>query len=386
MAIGMWTVHVSRRRIARLMKTGAVVAAVSLYAYVLATRPLLPHIAPSVRPSAIPSLSSPARVFLSPEPSLEGSPSREPGALWLGRRDGDSSTGAVPVFGGRGLAGGDGMLDACGAPALARPARAAPTGVPGYGVVSEEHLPWHADPPRRLTELRQAAGTPSFVTGFRLTLVNPLWDEVHNVALAARHVAGRVVRPGETVSTVRMIGPITRERGYRDGPGYAGGRIVPTVGGGACKIGTSLYNAAVHAGLTVVERHPHSMVVPYVPPGRDAAIATGYKDVRFRNDYGTPVLLWAGMRDDTLFVAVYGAHEPPRIQWHHEELGREPAATVRRPNPGLPPGREEVTIPGQDGVTVRTWITRTDPDGTVRTIDMGTDAYRPLPQVVEYGP
>ena len=339
----MWTVHVSRRRILRLVKTGAVVAVIGFYAYALATRPLLPHVAPAALPHVVPSLA----------PS--GSSSSVP-SVW----------------------------DACGSPLLARAIRA--DAAPRYGTVAEEELPWFADPPRRLAELQDAVGAPSFITAFRLTLANPLWDEAHNVALGARYVAGRVVQPGETVSTVRLIGPITEERGYRDGPGYAAGRIVPTVGGGACKIGTSLYNVAVHAGLTVVERHPHSMIAPYVPPGRDAAIATGYKDVRFRNDYETPVLLWAGMRDQTLYVAAYGAHDPPRIQWHHEELARVPTDTVRRPNPALLPGREEVVIPGHDGVTVRTWITITDPDGTVRTVDMGTDSYRPLPHVVEYGP
>ena len=131
------------------------------------------------------------------------------------------------------------------------------------------------------------------------------------MALAARLLSGAVIAPGQTVSVIGLAGPFTKERGYGDGPGYAGGQLVPVTAGGVCKIGTAMYNVAVHGGLTVVERHPHSLPVPYIRPGRDAAIAAGYKDVRVRNHYDRPVLLWAGMKETTLFVALYGDVEAP---------------------------------------------------------------------------
>lgn len=255
-----------------------------------------------------------------------------------------------------------------------------------YGVVGEPDLPWSAEPPTQLTELRRQTGANRLLAAFRITLPNPMWDETANVARGASHLAGTIVNPGQSLSLVAAIGPITGARGYGDGPGYAAGRIVPTAGGGVCKIGTALYNALVYSDLEVLERKPHSMLVPYVPPGRDAAIATGSKDVRFRNNKDTPILLWAGMQHTTLFVALYGQYEPPVVEWHHEELSRKKVAPERRPNPDLPSGVEQLVIEGYDGVTVRTWLTIRHPGQQPERRDLGVDTYRPLPGIIEYGP
>lgn len=254
------------------------------------------------------------------------------------------------------------------------------------GVVGPTELPWAAAPPESLTALWNLLGSEQLVTAFRITLPNPLWDETENVALAARLLAGTVIAPGETVSVIGLIGPFTKDRGYGDGPGYSGGRLVPVMAGGVCKIGTAVYNIAVHGGLTVVERHPHSMMVPYVPAGRDAAIATGYKDVRVRNDYDHSVLLWADMQETTLFISLYGDVEAPAVRWHHEELSREPAPLERRPNPALPSGREQLVFAGYDGRTVRTSITVQRPGQPAETKLLSVDTYRPLRGVLEYGP
>lgn len=254
------------------------------------------------------------------------------------------------------------------------------------GVAAAADLPWSAAPPPALTALWDRLGSARLVTAFRITLPNPLWNEADNVALAASLLAGTFIAPGETVSVIGLIGPLTKERGYGDGPGYADGRLVPVQAGGVCKIGTAVYNVAVYGGLTVLERHPHSMIVPYVHPGRDAAIATGHKDVRVRNDYGRPVGLWAAFADNTLFVALFGDVDAPSVRWQHEELARVPAPRERRPNPGLPAGAEQLVFAGYDGVTVRTSIIVQRPGRPPEAKLLSVDTYRPLPGVVEYGP
>ena len=255
-----------------------------------------------------------------------------------------------------------------------------------YGRVHEQDLPWFAAPPPRLAELLAAHGADRLLSAFRVSFPDPLFEETHNVAAAAGYLAGTVLPPGLTVSLNSVIGPFTAARGYRDGPSYVGGRLVASLGGGVCKVSTALYNAALLADVTVVERHPHSMPVPYVPPGRDAAIAWRVKDLRLRVDGDAPVVVWSAVDGDTVYVALYGRYDPPRVEWHQEELARTPFPTVRRANPELPPGHERVVIPGADGVTVRTAVTVTYPGQPPRRRELGTDAYRPLPQVVEYGP
>lgn len=272
----------------------------------------------------------------------------------------------------------------CEVPTLAAPAGTTPH--PFSGLVSAAELPWTAAPPASLVRLWEHIGTDALVAAYRITLPNPMWDERNNVATAAAHIAGTVMAPGEVVSVIGTAGPFTKARGYGDGPGYAAGRVVPTVAGGVCKIGTAMYNAAIHGDLTVVERHPHSMTVPYAPAGRDAAIATGHKDVRIRNDHGHPVLLWAGMEGETLFIAVYGRHNAPHITWHHEELRREPAPLHRREHPDLAPGEQRIVFTGYDGLTVRTSITVERPGREPEHKQLSVDSYRPLPGVIEFGP
>jgi len=48
------------------------------------------------------------------------------------------------------------------------------------------------------------------------------------------------------------------------------GKVVPGIGGGVCQVSSTLYEAALFAGLGIVERQGHSMAVSYLPPGRDA--------------------------------------------------------------------------------------------------------------------
>ena len=61
-------------------------------------------------------------------------------------------------------------------------------------------------------------------------------------------------------------------------------------GGGNCQVSSTLYNAVLaNPNLVVIERHKHSNNVPYVPEGKDAAIAYGSYDFIFRNDTGNDI-------------------------------------------------------------------------------------------------
>jgi vancomycin resistance protein YoaR len=57
-----------------------------------------------------------------------------------------------------------------------------------------------------------------------------------------------------------------------------------------CQVSSTVYNAALMAGLKITERHPHSQPVSYVPAGRDATTFTD-KDLRFMNSTRHPLIL-----------------------------------------------------------------------------------------------
>ncbi len=245
-------------------------------------------------------------------------------------------------------------------------------------------LPWDRD--ADLEKMRLESGATYLMAAYQTTEIEPMFDELHNLAVAARFLSGAVVQPGEMFSLDRCLGPRTRERGFREGPAYVGTTIIKVVGGGICQIATTLYNVAVLADLPIVERHPHGMLVAYVPPGQDATIARGVKDVKFLNSTSQPLIIWSEAIDATLYIAIYGSAAPPQVSWRHEVLRHIPAQEVRRVNRTLPQGTTRVILEGYDGMTVKSWISVTAPDGSVKTRFVGTDSYAPLSRVVEVNP
>ena len=54
-----------------------------------------------------------------------------------------------------------------------------------------------------------------------------------------------------------------------------------------------LYNAELKAGILPIERHNHSKSISYVQKGLDATLATGSKNLRFKNSYKYPIYIHA---------------------------------------------------------------------------------------------
>lgn len=255
---------------------------------------------------------------------------------------------------------------------------------PGMESSYQGPLPWEKNP--KFQEAIIKNGTPVLMSAFKATLHDPIMSEGYNIGLAADQLAGTVVKAGETFSQNKTIGPYVRQRGYREGPTYAGNCLVTTVGGGVCKIATMLYNVVTFSDLPVIMRNSHSMLVPYVPPGQDATVYYGVRDFRFLNDTDSPVLIWSQKVDNTLYMALYGRNKPPKVTWQHRVIKRIKYWTLYRPNPSLLPGTEKEVMPGMDGYIVKSWVEVKSPDGAVIIKKKGTSYYNACPRIIERGP
>jgi len=242
-------------------------------------------------------------------------------------------------------------------------------------------LPWEGDPAFQaaLGELN----SPNLMAAYRATLDDPLPGEGYNIGLAAERLSGTVIEAGGVFSQNKVVGPYTASRGYRPGPTYKGTRITTTIGGGVCKIASVLYNVALFCDFQIVRRYPHSMTVPYVPPGQDATVFYGVKDFQFKNTTDKPILIWAQSVDNTLYVAIYGFSEPPRVTWHHSVLKRFSFSKEYRYNPKLTAGQEKVLLKGQEGLVVRSWVTVERSGGETIVKRRGVSYYSPSPEVIE---
>jgi vancomycin resistance protein VanW len=130
----------------------------------------------------------------------------------------------------------------------------------------------------------------------------------HNSDLALARLNGAVIQPGETFSFNKRVGTFSRDQGYRKAPVSYNGQLVDSWGGGVCQTSTTLYNTALLAGMTIVERNRHRFAPSYVPPGRDAAVAFDTIDLKFRNPYNFPVRIEAVDKEDRVEIQILGAH------------------------------------------------------------------------------
>ncbi len=113
-----------------------------------------------------------------------------------------------------------------------------------------------------------------------------------NVANGCRLLSGITLYPGDEISTLETITPFSEENGYYMAASYLNGQVVDSLGGGICQVSTTLYNAVLQAELEVTERYNHSMIVTYVDPSADAAIAeSSGKDFKFKNNLEYPIYI-----------------------------------------------------------------------------------------------
>ncbi len=136
---------------------------------------------------------------------------------------------------------------------------------------------------------------------------------VTNLTVASRSISGSIIMPGETFSFFDVVGECTVPKGYRESKIFLQGEIAEGIGGGICQISSTLYNAALLSGMKITERHPHSMKVSYVEPGRDATVNYGYLDLKFVNPYDSPVKIIAEVQNGKVTFSFYSEHKKVKI-------------------------------------------------------------------------
>ena len=129
-----------------------------------------------------------------------------------------------------------------------------------------------------------------------------------NVANGCNLINGTTLFPGEEFSAYEAVAPFTEANGYYMAGSYLNGQVVDSLGGGICQVSTTLYNAVLLSELDVTERYNHSMIVTYVDPSADAAIAeSSGKDFKFRNNTDYPIYIEGSTTSDKqITFTIYG--------------------------------------------------------------------------------
>lgn len=125
-------------------------------------------------------------------------------------------------------------------------------------------------------------------------------NRISNINLACESISGTTVKPGEEFSFNEVVGKRSKERGYKDAPIIFHGEKSYGTGGGVCQVSTTVYMAALNAGLEITERHTHSEKVSYAP-GTDATVVFGEKDMKFKNNTSDTVYIYAWVQNETVY-------------------------------------------------------------------------------------
>lgn len=209
-----------------------------------------------------------------------------------------------------------------------------------------------------------------------------------NLRLAAEKINGTVVMPGEIFSYNKTVGERTISAGYTEAAGYAGGKVVPTLGGGICQISTTLYDAVIYANLDIVERRNHMFLTSYVGAGKDATVVYGAIDFKFKNTRNYPIKIEASVKNGIAKVDIYGIKED--VEYEVEILTKIlnyiPFNVKYETNNSLKVGQEKVTQSGMNGVKSITYKILKLNGQQVSSTVLSTDTYDAMNKIIQKGP
>lgn len=149
-------------------------------------------------------------------------------------------------------------------------------------------------------------------------------NKVANLRLAAGRLDGLLLRPGETFSFNRVVGPCSRWHGYLDGMQLFRGEVVAAAGGGVCQLANMVHWLVLHSELTVTERSEHTLD-PFPDDGRTVPWGTGctivynYVDLQVRNDTGATYQLRTAIGETHLHGELRCDRQPTRVMTVYAE-------------------------------------------------------------------
>ena len=126
-------------------------------------------------------------------------------------------------------------------------------------------------------------------------------NRTNNIRRCFELISGYVLDAGSKFSFNSVVGKRTLANGFYEAIEYAYGTEVMGVGGGTCQASTTLYQAAVVAGLEIVDREPHSKAVSYANYGEDATVyweGNRKIDLVFKNNTDSKIYIVASVQSD----------------------------------------------------------------------------------------
>lgn len=136
-------------------------------------------------------------------------------------------------------------------------------------------------------------------------------NRTYNVGKMSYIISGVVLQPGETWSINEQAGERNGANGWKKAAGIESGAFTQQYGGGVCQVSSTLFNAALRAGLDQkrdIDHANHSIISDYIPIGLDATISSKGPDLKLTNPYDTPLYIVSYLNgvEENLTIEIYG--------------------------------------------------------------------------------
>lgn len=218
-------------------------------------------------------------------------------------------------------------------------------------------------------------------------------NRIHNVKVASTKINGILVKPGEEFSFVKYLGDVSKATGYASAYIIQNGRTVLGDGGGVCQVSTTLFRAALNAGLPITERHAHAYRVSYYeedsPAGLDATVFYPSVDLKFKNDTGNYILVQSEVDpvELRLTYTLYGKKDGREVSITKPTITgySPPPAPLYQDDPSIPKGTTKQVDWSASGATSVFFRTVKDSKGKILIDEKFVSRYAPWKAVFLVG-
>ena len=171
-------------------------------------------------------------------------------------------------------------------------------------------------------------------------------SRIHNLTLASSVLNGVLIPPNNTFSFNQTLGEISEKTGYKQAYIIKSGRTILDDGGGVCQVSTTVFRAALNAGLPIIERTAHAYRVAYYEQnsqvGLDATVYEPAVDLKFKNDTPGYILIQTTVDkiNKVLIFDFYGTDDGRKVIIGKSVITNQvpPPKPIHQDDPSLPKG------------------------------------------------
>ena len=206
-----------------------------------------------------------------------------------------------------------------------------------------------------------------------------------NIKLAASATTNILLNQGEVFSFNSNIQNSDIGKYLKEAPVIINGKSEKGRGGGMCQVSSTIYNAALYSGMSIISVRNHSIPSPYIEKGRDATVSGGIIDLKFKNNYKTPVYIYNQVMGNKIVCTIYGnKRDKQDIEIITEITDEINNRIIRKNREKYDLGVKTIEQEGRKGYKVKTYRVYKNDFGN-KSEYIGESYYPPQDKIIIYG-